>query len=127
MDITEYWATLVSIIIGLGLADLLVNLHRLIHDRKRVRWDPLPLLWAGITFLLLFNHWWAIAMNLDGSQDARVVSEFVLLATSSILLFLMCASVLPRALWASSICAVSGRSRAVFFSSCSGSVRSTLA
>jgi hypothetical protein len=97
MDITEYWATLVSIIIGLGLADLLVNLHRLIHDRKRVRWDSLPLLWAGITLLLLFNHWWAIAMNLDGSHDARFVGEFVLLASSSILLFLMCASVLPRA------------------------------
>lgn len=98
MDITEYWATLVSIIIGLGIADLLVNFHRLIHDRKRVRWDALPLLWAGITLLLLFNHWWAIAMNLDGSHDARVVGEFVLLVTSPILLFLMCASVLPRAL-----------------------------
>jgi hypothetical protein len=96
MDITEYWATLVSIIIGLGVADLLVNFHRLIHDRKRVHWDPLPLLWAGITLLLLFNHWWAVAMNLDGSRDATVVGEFVLLAISPILLFLLCASVLPR-------------------------------
>lgn len=98
MDITEYWATLVSIIIGLGVADLLVNFHRLLHDRKRVRWDPLPLLWALTTLLLLFNFWWAVAMNLDGSHDATVVGEFVLLAISPILLFLMCASVLPRAL-----------------------------
>ena len=98
MDITEYWATLVSIIVGLGVADLLVNFHRLIHDRERVRWDPLPLVWAFSTLLLLFNFWWAVAMNLDGSRDARVVGEFVLLAISPILLFLMCASVLPRAL-----------------------------
>ena len=97
MDITEYWATLVSIIVGLGVADLLVNFHRLIHDRKRVRWDPLPLLWALVTLLLLFNFWWAVAMNLDGSREARVVGQFVLLAISPILLFLMCASVLPRA------------------------------
>lgn len=97
MSVSEYWATLVSIIVGLGVADLLVNFHRLIHDRKRVRWDPLPLLWALATLLLLFNFWWAVAMNLDGSQEATVVGEFVLLAISPILLFLMCASVLPRA------------------------------
>jgi hypothetical protein len=97
MDITEYWATLVSIVVGLGVADLLVNFHRLIHDRKRVRWDPLPLLWALTTLLLLFNFWWAVAMKLDGSREANVVGEFVLLAISPILLFLMCASVLPRA------------------------------
>ena len=97
MSVTEYWATLVSIIVGLGVADLLVNFHRLIHDRKRVRWDPLPLLWALTTLLLLFNFWWAVAMNLDGSREATVVGEFVLLAISPILLFLMCASVLPRA------------------------------
>lgn len=97
MDITEYWATLVSIIVGLGVADLLVNFHRLIHDRKRILWDPLPLLWGLATLLLLFNFWWAVAMNLDGSQEATVVGEFVLLAISPILLFLMCASVLPRA------------------------------
>lgn len=97
MDISEYWATLVSIIIGLGVADLLTNFHRLIHDRKRVHWDALPLLWAFTTLLLLFNFWWAVAMNLDGSQNATVVGEFVLLAISPILLFLLCASVLPRA------------------------------
>jgi hypothetical protein len=31
-DISGYWATLVSIIIGLGLADVLVNFHRLLAD-----------------------------------------------------------------------------------------------
>lgn len=56
------------------------------------------MLWAFVTLLLLFNFWWAVAMNLDGSRDATVVAEFVLLAISPILLFLMCAGVLPRAL-----------------------------
>lgn len=97
MDITGYWPTLVSIILGLGVADLLVNLHRLIDGRKRVDWDPLPLLWAVIVLLWLFNYWWAVATNLDGSQNARVVGHFVLLAVPPIILFLMAASVLPRA------------------------------
>ena len=96
MDISGYWATLASMIVGLGITDLLVNLHRLLHGRSRVTWDALPLVWALITLLLLFNFWWATAMNLDGSRDARVVGQFVLLAISPIILFLMSASVLPR-------------------------------
>ena len=98
IDMTEHWGTLVSIIIGLGIADLLVNLHRLIHARKQVQWDALPLVWASIAFLWLFNYWWAVGVGLDGSRDARVVGHYVLLAILPILLFLMSASVLPRAI-----------------------------
>jgi hypothetical protein len=90
-----------------------------------VRWDPLPLLWAFTTLLLLFNFWWAVAMNLDGSHDATVVGEFVLLAISPILLFLMCASVLPRALPTEGQLDMraEGPKRAACFSSSSGFVR----
>lgn len=95
---TEHWGTLVSIIIGLGIADLLVNLYRLIHARRQVQWDALPLVWAAISFLWLFNYWWAVGAGLDGSQSARVVGHYVLLAILPILLFLMSASVLPRAI-----------------------------
>ena len=94
----EHWATLVSIIIGLGIADLLVNFHRLIHARKRVKWDALPLVWAVIALLWLFNYWWAVGAGLDGSRNARVVGHYVVLAVLPILLFLMSASVLPRAI-----------------------------
>lgn len=96
MSITESWSTLVSIILGLAVAELLLNLHRLIDARKRVNWDPLPLLWAVIALLLLFNYWWAVVTNLDRSQDAKVVGDFVLLAIAPIILFLIAASVLPR-------------------------------
>ena len=96
MDPSGYWPTLASIIFGLGLADLLGNLHRLIDARRRLRWDPLPLLWAATVLLWLFNAWWAMATNLDGSQNARTVAHFVLLAIPPIVWFLMAASVLPR-------------------------------
>lgn len=96
MNIADYWSTLVAIILGLAMAELLLNLHRLIDARTRVRWDALPLLWALIVLLWLFNYWWAVGMNLDGSKDAVVVGSFVLLAIAPILLFLMAASVLPR-------------------------------
>jgi hypothetical protein len=95
-DMAEHWATLVSIIIGLGIADLLINFHRLIHARKHVAWDALPLLWAVIALLWLFNYWWGISADQDGSREAHVVVHYVFLAILPILLFLMSASVLPR-------------------------------
>ena len=44
MDVTSHSITLISIIVGLELAELLLNLHRLIHAGDRVRWDPLPVI-----------------------------------------------------------------------------------
>ena len=98
MDISGYWATLVSIIIGLGLADVLVNFHRLLAERDRVRWDALPLIWTVSVLLLLLNYWWALALNRDGAAIADTAAEFGLAATIPILLFLVCASALPRRL-----------------------------
>jgi hypothetical protein len=98
MDISGYWATLVSIIIGLGLADVLVNFHRLLAERDRVRWDALPLIWTVSVLLLLLNYWWALALNRDGAGSADTAGEFGLAATVPILLFLVCASALPRRL-----------------------------
>jgi len=83
-------------ILGLAVAELLVNLRRLIHERRRVDWDALPLLWAFTVLLFLFNYWWAVVTGLDGSRGARLVMQFVPLATIPILLFLLSASVLPR-------------------------------
>jgi hypothetical protein len=96
MDIETHWITLVSIIIGLGLAKMLGNLHRLIDNRARVRWDALPLAWTMTTFFLVLNYWWAVYLRLDGSERARTAGEFGLLLTPALLLFLASASVLPE-------------------------------
>jgi len=46
MDIREHSITLVSVIVGLGLTELLGNLNRLVRSRRDVRWHALPLIWA---------------------------------------------------------------------------------
>jgi hypothetical protein len=96
MDVTSHSITLISIVIGLGLTELLLNLHRLIHARDRVRWDPLPVLWAATVLLMLLNYWWALVLRRDGSQLASTAAEYGLLLVHPLLLFLLCASVLPR-------------------------------
>ncbi len=96
MDLSQHWETLVSIIMGLAIADVLTHAQKLIHARDRVVWDPLPLLWATIGLLWLFNYWWAVGAGLDGSPNVRVAGGFVLLAIPPILLFVMSTSALPR-------------------------------
>jgi hypothetical protein len=96
MDLSQHWETLVSIIMGLAIADVLVHVQGLIHARSRVRWDPLPLLWATTGLLWVFNYWWAVGAGLDGSQNVDVAGGFVLLAIPPVLLFVMSTSALPR-------------------------------
>jgi hypothetical protein len=96
MDLSQHWETLVSIILGIAIADVLMHVHELIHARHRVHWDALPLLWTTIGVLWLFNYWWAVGRGLDGSASVRTAGGFVLLAIPPILLFVMSTSALPR-------------------------------
>lgn len=54
----EYLLALVSILIGLAVADLATCMHRLLRARSRVRWDWLPLASALIVMLLILQFWW---------------------------------------------------------------------
>ena len=96
MDIEAHWITLISIIIGLALTEMLNNLHGLIRDRTHVRWDPLPLVWAATSLFLVLNYWWAAYLRLDGSDEARTAAEFGLILAPALLLFLTAASILPK-------------------------------
>lgn len=94
MDITAHSVTLISIIIGLGLAEMFGNLFRLIHNRRRVRWDFLPLAWVMTLFFVVLNYWWALYLRVDGSQQARTAAEFGVILAPPLLLFVATASVL---------------------------------
>jgi hypothetical protein len=96
MDIVTHSVTLISIIVGLGLTEMFNNLHRLIAERRRVRWDPLPFVWMAALFMLVLNYWWGLYLRLDGSQLARTAAQFGLILLPAILIFLSTASVLPK-------------------------------
>jgi hypothetical protein len=97
MDIaTNHSITLISIVVGLGLTELLGNLYRLVRDRKRVAWDALPLAWFAFVLLFVLNYWWALTLGFAGSQRFTSVAEFGLLLAPPLLLYFVCSTVLPR-------------------------------
>ncbi|HET9397546.1 MAG TPA: hypothetical protein VFO45_01885 [Sphingomicrobium sp.] len=95
MDVATHAITLISIIIGLGLTEMFGKLYRLIRNRRRVRWDFLPLAWVVTLFLLVLNFWWFLFLRLDASSQTGTVADFGLILLPSILLFVATASVLP--------------------------------
>ena len=96
MDITAHSVTLISIIIGIGLTEMLGNLHRLIRNRARVTWDWLPVTWSTALLLLVINYWWSIYLGVSGLEQSSNAAELGLVLIPPILLFLTTASVLPN-------------------------------
>jgi hypothetical protein len=63
----SYLSAFVTIVLALGLSDLLISFHRLMRQGKNVRWSGLPL--AAALFVLLalltefFSMWALVAVN----------------------------------------------------------------
>jgi hypothetical protein len=49
----EYLAVLISIVLGLGVTELLTGVQRMAHARERIAFHWLPLAWTGLVFVVL--------------------------------------------------------------------------
>jgi hypothetical protein len=58
MTIAEFILAFASIIIGLGLSDLLLSFHRLLGAARRVKWDWLTLAFAALMIVFSVTLWW---------------------------------------------------------------------
>ena len=94
MDRFEYLIGLVSLIVGLGLADLATSLHRLIKQRARVKWDALALATAGFAGFLQVWIWYNI-WDLKAFPGVGGFWFYLSLLVEMGLLFLATAACLP--------------------------------
>lgn len=90
----EYILPLVSVLVGLAVADLVTSLHRLLRGRSRVQWDWLPLTVALLAILTVLNLWWGLYQAQDDTYY-KTLAGFLPLVAQLILLFLVNAAVLP--------------------------------
>jgi hypothetical protein len=87
--------TLISIVVGLGLTELLLTFYRLVSARRRVTWDALPLAWALLLLVAVVNYWWGIRALMAGATG-WTAAEFMLAMISPVFIFLACAAALPK-------------------------------
>jgi len=93
MDQFNYLAVLISIILGLGITQLLSGVGRLLQARGRVRLYWPTLAWVAVLLVLHVQTWWAM-FGLRTLQTWTFVA-FLLVLLQPIVLFLLSALALP--------------------------------
>ena len=94
MDAFSYLSVLLSIIIGLGMTQILTAVGRLIRHRDRVTMDWLPLLWAAVMLIVFVQVWWS-SFGLRQFRNWTFVG-FLLVLAQTCTLYLMSAVILPE-------------------------------
>ncbi len=95
MSAFDYLSVLISIILGLGITQILSGFGRLLNVRSRVRWYGPAVAWGILLLLIHVQTWWAMFQLRRQADWTLPVFLFVLLLP--ILLYLMAALALPDA------------------------------
>lgn len=93
MDAFGYLSVLLSIILGLGIAQILTALGRLIRQRDRVSGYWPVWLWAGNLLLIHVQMWWSM-FELRGRSEWTFL-EFGMVLMQPVVLYMASAVVLP--------------------------------
>jgi hypothetical protein len=93
MKTAEYLSVLVSIIIGLGLSQVLSGVANLLVDRKRVRFHWAWALAVTLVFLANVQFWWSTFSV--GDAVATNFFSFIFFLLSPIALYLSAVLILP--------------------------------
>lgn len=93
MDDFAHLSVLISIVLGLGLTNLLMGLARVIQMRERVKLYWPTLVWAFTLLLVHVQTWWS--MFSLRTVDVWTFQAFAVTLTQPILLFFLSALALP--------------------------------
>ena len=92
----EYILGLLAIISGMAVTHTIGVVHLLLFNRKRVGWDWLAPLTAGlITYLILYS-WWVSWAAFHGRETQILFGWFLLPVSQLICLFLAARAILPE-------------------------------
>lgn len=93
MDAFGYLSVLISIILGLAIAQVLQGYRALLLARGRIHADPAPLIWSGLVLLFAAQAWWA-SFGLNARQHWDF-GDFVVILVQMGLLYMLSALILP--------------------------------
>ena len=93
MDAFGYLSVLLSIILGLAIAQVLQGYRALLLARGPIHVDAAPLIWSGLILLFAAQAWWA-SFGLNARQDWDFLDFLVILVQMG-LLYMLSALVLP--------------------------------
>jgi len=93
MDAFSYLSVLLSIILGLAIAQVLQGYRALLLARGKIHTDPAPLIWSGLVLLFAAQAWWAsFGLNARRNWD---FADFAAILVQMGLLYMLSALILP--------------------------------
>ena len=93
MDAFSYLSVLLSIILGLAIAQVLQGYRALLLARGRIQFDAAPLIWSGVILLFAAQAWWA-SFGLNARHEWDFL-DFAVILIQMGLLYMLSAIVLP--------------------------------
>jgi hypothetical protein len=93
-DAFAYLSVLLSIILGLAIAEILQGYGFLLLSRARVRLYAPPLIWSAMMLVLATHFWWA-SFGLAGRENWNFAA-FSAVLLQTVMMFMGSALVLPR-------------------------------
>lgn len=92
----EHLSVLISIVLGLGIAQLLTNIQRIAQAGSRVRVYWLSVVWTVLIFVAQVEWWWSSFSFRDLPLESWTFFYFLFILLSPVSLFLAAAFVLPE-------------------------------
>lgn len=94
MSSFEFLSVLISVVVGLGIANILNGIGRLLHRHKDVRVSVTFAAWTLFLFLYMVIYWWTVVFGWQNWQNWNLVI-FMFILTYGIVLFLLSVILYP--------------------------------
>ena len=94
MDVFEFILIPTSIIIGLGMANMLTGAVRLLHHRQDIRYSLTHAAWTLFVFFMMVVYWWTVVFGWKDWEHWNILL-FLFLLIYAITLYLWSAILYP--------------------------------
>lgn len=97
MSSFEFLTVLLSVVVGLAMANLFRGIGQLLHVRRSIQFSVAHLAWSLWVFLVMVIFWWTVVFGWKDWPDWNILL-FLFLLTYGLLLFLLSAMLYPSAI-----------------------------
>ena len=94
MSSFEFLSVLISVVVGLGIANILTGLGRILHRHKVIRVSVAFVSWTLFLSLYMVIYWWNIVFGWQEWQNWNLL-VFLFVLTYGVLLFLLSVILFP--------------------------------
>ena len=94
MSSFEFLSVLISVVVGLGMANMLKGIGEMLHKRHTIRFSVMHLVWTIFVFVMMIIYWWTVVFGWKDWQNWNILL-FMFVLIYGVILFLLCAILYP--------------------------------